>query len=111
MSAAFGVQMYDGALNRSLEMATATYAVLDKLGKVLVEESQAIVAVRTGYLQDHIQYYLDQRDPTTGQFTPWKMWFGDDAVYAAYVEYGTRNFEAEPYIRPVAYKYRNLAML
>ena len=85
---------------------------LESLGREMVEESQAIVPVATGRLQESIQYFMQDREQATGRFAFPSLWFGATAPYAAYVEYGHRTIagtfvEPQPFIRPVTFKNRS----
>jgi hypothetical protein len=85
--------------------------LLDELGNKMVSESRDIVAYNTGFLSESIEYHIDDR-ADNGQFTFPSLVFGATADYSSSVEFGHATpgggfVEAQPFLRPVAYKYRN----
>lgn len=81
------------------------HELLEKLGNKMVEESQTICPVLTGRLQDSITHFIE------GKGLHAHLWFGATAPYALYVEMGHHLpggqgwVPAQPFIRPVAFKY------
>ena len=84
-----------GALQRALK-EKATADDVKKVVKLNTTEMQRnaerLVPVDTGYLKRSIVMTLLNTD-MTGSVKPY-------ANYASYVEYGTRNMDAQPYMRP-----------
>jgi HK97 gp10 family phage protein len=67
-------------------------AYMDQQGKVWKAEARRLCPVRTGQLRDSIGYYYDQRTKTLTLYA--------DKFYAGFVEFGTRNTRAQPFMRP-----------
>jgi HK97 gp10 family phage protein len=93
----FGVQIVSDTVTPKLAAAVgnmpgAIVEMLDFAGEKLVEYAQRAVPVRTGFLRSSIGYTVD-----SGAFT---LNFLATALYAMYVEMGTRRMRPEPYMRP-----------
>lgn len=85
--------------------------LLDKLGRDVASDAQAIVDVqsrRTGRLE--LAIHVDEADdfhvtvaanPRNPRSSP------EDAGYAFWVERGTSDTDAEPFLRPSLYKHRS----
>ena len=109
MAGEFGVQVVAGWQKN---LVPGIKHRLENLGHELVQESQAIVPVASGRLQESIEFFLEDREQSTGRFTFPSLWFGATAPYAAYVEYGHMTVagtfvEPRPFIRPVIFKNRS----
>jgi len=74
----------------SEEIRSQVREVFHELGANIKEYARAIVPVRTGYLQSTIYYRTAE----------WEIIVGARALYAGYVEYGTRYMAAQPYLGP-----------
>lgn len=61
-------------------------------GQAIVARAQALAPQRTGQLRASIGYVYRQQDHTLQIYA--------DAMYAIFVEYGTRHMVPHPYIRP-----------
>ncbi len=70
-------------------------------GQAAVARAQALVPVRTGHLKSSIGYIYRQSDHTLQLYA--------DAMYAIFVEYGTRHMRPQPYIRPALLEAGRLA--
>ncbi len=86
-----GGEAFAQALGRfDLEMQNQIQRALSDWSTQVQQEAQRLVPVRTGYLQSTI-YTKSQQ---------WQIEVGADAAYAAAVEFGTRNQQAQPYLQP-----------
>lgn len=86
--------------------------MLEAVGGMMVDEAQQIVPYAVGTLSESITYHVDVHG-SGGRFDFPSLWFGATAPYAAAVEFGhhTKNggwVEPQPFLRPIAYKYRNV---
>jgi HK97 gp10 family phage protein len=79
----------------------AESAVVPELTEAIFADSQIYVPVLTGDLQasGHTEY-----DGGTG----YVVYGNEDVDYAAYQEVGTSKMDAQPYLRPAAYRVRSL---
>lgn len=76
-------------------MLDALHHMMAGLGGVLVQGMQSLAPVDTGLLRSSI---ADQYDPATFTLT---LFIG--APYAVYAEFGTRNQDPHPFIRPTIF--------
>ncbi len=74
----------------TLAIKQAIRSALREIGKRAVKYATDIVPVRTGNLKSSIAYDADDR----------QVIIGSDVTYASYVEEGTVNMRARPYLRP-----------
>lgn len=74
----------------SLAIKQAIRSALREVGERAVGYATDIVPVRTGNLRSSIAYDADDR----------QVIIGSDVTYASYVEEGTVNMRARPYLRP-----------
>ena len=74
----------------SEEIRSQVREVFHELGANMKEFARAIVPVRTGYLQSTIYY----------RTVEWEITVGARALYAGYVEYGTRYMASQAYLGP-----------
>ncbi len=63
-----------------------------QLGQKVVTVAKSLAQVRTGHLRDSIEYDYNLSTHT--------LVFVVEAEYGIFVEYGTRNMRAHPYLRP-----------
>jgi HK97 gp10 family phage protein len=88
------------------KIKTASSANVLEMARLIAEEASRIVPIDTGALCDSIQYYkVDDFTAEIVAGTPgeWnKNMTGpvSDVGYAAFVEFGTRKMDPQPYMRP-----------
>ncbi len=70
-------------------------------GQAVVARAQTLAPIRTGHLRSSIGYIYRQQDHTLQIYA--------DAMYAIFVEYGTRHMRPRPYIRPALLEAGRLA--
>jgi len=86
-----GVEEFSLAMDVfSQEIRNQVREVFHELGANIKEYARAIVPVRTGYLQSTIYY----------RTVEWEIIVGARALYAGYVEYGTRYMAPQPFLGP-----------
>lgn len=77
------------------KITAAAQPIVHELAEDIAEDTRRSAPVDTGRLKASIE--ADGNRVNIG---------GGDVDYAVYVEFGTRNMAAQPFIRPNAYKYR-----
>jgi HK97 gp10 family phage protein len=77
--------------NLSLNLLTKVHGAFQETGRKMVDYSQNIVPVRTGFLRSTI--FFNMTDQLNYEF-------GASAEYALFVEMGTWKMAAQPFIRP-----------
>jgi HK97 gp10 family phage protein len=70
---------------------------IEEMAKEIAIEAARIVPIDTGALCDSIRY--EKIDEETAEIY---AGYPDKAEYAAYVEFGTRKMDPQPYMRPAA---------
>ena len=68
----------------------------------VVDEAKRLAPYRTGELRDSIAYDLEDGNDTLSEGTVGPK--GADVFYGGFVEFGTKNAPAKPYLRPAADK-------
>lgn len=86
----------DAAAIAALPGTPSVDAPVHQVAETIFDESQAIVPVDTGHLK--------QSGFTDGNNSEYRI--GYTADYARYVEFGTSEMNAEPYLTPAALKNR-----
>lgn len=77
------------------KVEAAAQHIVEELAEEIAEDARRAAPVRTGRLRASIR--AEGNRVNAG---------GGDVDYAAYVELGTRNMAAQPYLRPATYRYR-----
>ncbi len=87
------------------KIKAAIYGDIDtrmrRAGQTIVARAQQLAPIRTGQLRASIGYVYRQNDHTLQIYA--------DAMYAIFVEYGTRHMRPQPYIRPALLEAGRLA--
>jgi HK97 gp10 family phage protein len=74
--------------------------VLEPVAQAVHTDAVRLVPIDTGDLQRSLYLHIDQAGLSAR--------IGSGLDYARYVEYGTENMDAQPYLRPAAYRVRGL---
>ena len=86
-----GTESFSQALSRlDSAMQVRVQEKLSEWAQTVETEAMRIVPIRTGYLRSTI----------FARFQQWQAEVGAEASYAASVEFGTRNMQAQPFIQP-----------
>lgn len=74
--------------------------LVEPIADAVLSDARRLVPVDTGDLQRSLH-----RELAPGGLS---ARIGSDIGYAAYVEHGTENMDAQPYLRPALYRHRSL---
>jgi HK97 gp10 family phage protein len=84
-------------------LAAPIAEMLESVSKEVLDDMKSLVPVRTGALQDDLDYEVGVEDGV-----PTARVGAKSLDYSVYVELGTSRMAAQPYITPAAYKNRRL---
>ena len=82
------------AVGKEWELSPEALACVTIQGRKVQDAAKAIVPVDTGFLRDSIEIAVE------GGTTTANAEIGATARYGGFVEYGTSNTPAQPYMRP-----------